>query len=215
MTIAKKEILKPGSVVTQAEINSSYDILDNASNNIDDSNTAVNWATRRHIQVSTGNKFNEFESDKVTSETGWLSSTVWTNVPGINVLQVTVNDIGDTGSIIRCHTSGIVTKMSLGSGFVQGTLNYFAFRILVTSTTGSTPVCVGGYSFTSRSLVTEESSGSGGRLQYSPFNISGLWVPDIDHGLVTIALQYKIHPNVDTNKIKLDNFNLSTIKVRQ
>ena len=212
MTIAKKEILKPGSVVTQTEINSSYDSLDNASNNIDDSNTAVNWATRRHIQVSTGNKFNEFESDKVTSETGWLSSTVWTDVPGINFLQVT----GDTGSIIRCHASGIVTKMDLGSGFVIGTNNYFAFRILVTHTTGSTPACVGGYSFTSRSLVTENvSAGAGGRLQYSPFNISGLWVPSIDHGLVTIALQYKIHPNADTNKIKLDNFNLSTIKVRQ
>jgi hypothetical protein len=174
--------------------------------------------------VPVANKLYSYQNATTTATS--YNNTVYTTISqGGNDAKITLNITPDVGEVLRFQASGLTGHHIITTdydyaglpGGNKGKPNYYAFRLLLSHTTGGVPgtIVLGewGYSFTSKKSGTLDNTiaiHNGGALNWQTFQFSTCWRVDQVRLLNKVELQCKVFDN--TNTLKVERHQLAIVR---
>lgn len=224
MSTVSKTHYQQGNAPTASELNQPYDDLATESATVDETNTASNWATLKHFDTTAQQCNRLYDYTYVGSGIDTINSTsyVTINVSSLSEIDLT-GFFPDANEATRWCASGLIRGTVVAGPNSQdlGALNYYAFRLLLTYSDGGGPdatTTIGewGYSFTDRSRVTDQTSGTGDKIQFQTFQFSAVRRFDGTTGnrqYKKLELQAKV--NNGSNSISVSRNQIFAISARR
>lgn len=211
---------QPGDIPTATQLNAPYNELATDSAVIDGSNAASGWATHRHFQNPIANSAKEYENSNFV-ETFYNNTTYQTITQGGQPAEIILNYTPDLYDCIRFEASGIVGESEVTSdwdyvGANIGKPNYYAFRLLLTTSLGTVNLGEWGYSFTTKrgdALTSVLTPSLCSPIYWQPFAFSTVYLHQNAATLQKVELQCKVFTNV--NKLSVENHRLYAIRARR
>jgi len=216
---------QPGDKPTAAELNAPYNELATDSALIDGDNAASGWATHRHFQGATNfvplaNACKEYENP-TTTETFYTSTSYTTISQGGNPAEITLNYTPAVNELVRFHASGMVGKHVITKdydyvGANQGKPNYYAFRLLLTTSAGTVNLGEWGYSFTTKrsgALTSTVTQNIASAINWQPFAFSTVYHVATSVTFQKVELQCRVFDA--GNQLSIERHQLYAIRAKR
>ena len=187
-----------GQAPTAAQLNAVYNSV--AGDSVKDVNLDTEWAQREHFSGS--NSITSLYTFDYDASANWAtSSTTFATIENVagTPSKVLPNYATHGHVVVRVHASGLIAESVLsGAGDGNGTFaqieyNTFAFRLLMSVTTGGSTTTVDvancTYSFTGKAALTNQTTSTAGKIYNRNFSFSGLATLAPNNVIDSIELQ--------------------------
>lgn len=202
MAIVTGKAYKTGDTVRTNEIGEFPDNLENLE--IDDKNTAENWATQQHFKV--GSKINEVKSDRTVTSFS-TSSTTWVDVTNVEIPATVMEDETGRDNILRVQYDCLTGEHTCAEDI--GADNLYAVRVQINCSNGSFSRAYSINKFTIRTWNPANAFLNPDSINWRSIAGSGLFIVPAGVTVNTIKLQAIVKNSANT--MVLDRCNLTAI----
>lgn len=201
MSKVKQTIVEQGDIPTATQLNEPY--VDTAALNVQEYNTANDWAMRAHFDTNTSKINSTYFISSQTS--GSYNSTTFTTVSGMSIVM---SNTAINNEVLRVNWDALVGQITYGGGVTNAGINY-AFRVLVATNVGNVFIAPGVYSCVARSVPTASPAINQQPIQWR--SCAGSQILRILPGVDVTSVQLQVKVCDVANTIDVHRANMSVV----